>query len=43
MEQADRVGSDWLPLFAVCVVGAGVTLGATAWTLQWMLRRAGEP
>lgn len=31
--------AQWLPLLASCVLGAVVTLLATAWVLRWMLAR----
>ena len=34
----DRIEREALPFFAACVIGAALTLVATALTLQWMLR-----
>ena len=39
----DRIARDALPFLAACVLGAAVTLAATALTLQWMLRATGAP
>jgi len=33
-----RVGREWQPFIAACVVGAIVTLAATALVLNWLLR-----
>ena len=35
--QAKQVSAQWLPFLAACVLGAVVSLIATAWTLRWML------
>jgi putative effector of murein hydrolase LrgA (UPF0299 family) len=37
----DRIGREWLPFLAACVLGAAVTLVVTALTLRWMLRITG--
>jgi putative effector of murein hydrolase LrgA (UPF0299 family) len=37
----DRIGREWLPFLAACVLGAAVTLTVTALTLRWMLRLTG--
>jgi putative effector of murein hydrolase LrgA (UPF0299 family) len=37
----DRIGREWLPFLAACVLGAAVTLTVTALTLRWMLRVTG--
>ena len=34
----DRIASEALAFLIACVLGAALTLGATALTLQWMLR-----
>lgn len=34
----DRIAAEWLPFLVAGVVGAAITLMATAWTLQWLLR-----
>jgi putative effector of murein hydrolase LrgA (UPF0299 family) len=39
----ERIGREWLPFFGACILGAAVTLGVTALTLRWMLKRAGTP
>ena len=33
-----RVGREWQPFVAACVVGAIVTLAVTALVLNWLLR-----
>lgn len=37
MAQVGHVRAQWLPFLAACVLGAVVSLIATAWTLRWML------
>ena len=37
----ERIGQEWLPFFAACILGAAITLGVTALTLRWMLKRTG--
>jgi putative effector of murein hydrolase LrgA (UPF0299 family) len=37
----DRIGREWLPFLAACILGAAVTLTVTALTLRWMLRVTG--
>lgn len=37
MAQLEQLKSQWLPFLATCVLGALVSLIATAWTLRWML------
>jgi holin-like protein len=39
----DRIAREGLPFLAACILGAAVTLVATALTLQWMLRLTGTP
>ena len=39
----ERIGQEWLPFFAACILGAAVTLAVTALTLRWMLRATGTP
>ena len=39
----DRIAREWLPFMAACIVGAAVTMVATALTLRWMLRAADTP
>lgn len=39
----DRIAQEWLPFMVSCLVGAALTMVATALTLRWMLRRAGRP
>ena len=39
----DRIEREALPFFAACVIGAALTLVATALTLQWMLRLTRTP
>lgn len=41
MMYADRIGQEWLPFLAACILGAAVTLAVTALTLRWMLRVTG--
>lgn len=37
MAQLELLMDQWLPFLAACVLGALVSLVATAWTLRWML------
>ena len=37
--QLEHVRAQWLPFVAACVLGAVVSLVATAWTFRWMLAR----
>jgi holin-like protein len=37
----DRIGREWLPFLGACLLGAGVTMAVTAYTLRWMLRLTG--
>jgi putative effector of murein hydrolase LrgA (UPF0299 family) len=37
----DRIGREWLPFFAACLLGAALTLAVAAFTLRWMLRVTG--
>jgi putative effector of murein hydrolase LrgA (UPF0299 family) len=37
----ERIGQEWLPFFAACILGAAITLGVTALTLRWMLKKTG--
>jgi len=37
--QMDSMAGQWLPFFLACVLGAVLSLAATAWTLRWMLAR----
>lgn len=39
----ERIGQEWLPFFAACILGAAVTLAVTALTLRWMLKLTGTP
>ncbi len=39
----DRIAREWLPFMAACILGAAVTMLATALTLRWMLRVTGTP
>jgi holin-like protein len=39
----DRISREWLPFMAACILGAAVTMVATALTLRWMLRVTGTP
>jgi putative effector of murein hydrolase LrgA (UPF0299 family) len=39
----DSIAREWLPFMAACIVGAAVTMVATALTLRWMLRATGTP
>ncbi len=39
----DRIAREALPFLVACVLGAAVTLVATALTLQWMLRLTRTP
>lgn len=38
MMYVDRIGREWLPFLAACLLGAAVTMAVTALTLRWMLR-----
>lgn len=38
MVQQDRIRAEWLPFLAACVLGAVVTLAATALTMRWAMR-----
>jgi putative effector of murein hydrolase LrgA (UPF0299 family) len=38
-----RIGREWLPFIAVCLLGAAITMAVTALTLRWMLRLTGTP
>ena len=38
MMYIDRIGREWLPLLAACLLGAAITMTVTAFTLRWMLR-----
>ena len=45
MVQQERIRAEWLPFLAACVLGAVVTLAATALTMRWAMRlqsRAGS-
>ena len=35
----DRLSREWLPFVLSCVLGAALTLAATALTFQWMMKR----
>jgi holin-like protein len=37
----DRIGREWLPFLAACLLGAAITMAVTAFTLRWMLRLTG--
>jgi len=39
----DRIAQEWLPFMASCLLGAALTMVATALTLRWMLRITGTP
>ena len=39
----DRIGREWLPFLAACLLGAAITMAVTAFTLHWMLRVTGTP
>ena len=39
----DRIAREALPFLAACILGAALTLAATALALQWMLRVTGTP
>ena len=39
----DRIGREWLPFLAACLLGAALTMAVTAFTLRWMLRLTGTP
>jgi len=39
----DRLAREALPFLGACLLGAAVTLAATALTLRWMLRATGAP
>lgn len=38
LAQLEHVRAQWLPFVASCVLGAVLSLIATAWTFQWMLK-----
>lgn len=38
MVQQERIRAEWLPFLAACVLGAVVTLAATALTMHWAMR-----
>jgi holin-like protein len=40
MAHTNRVIAEWLPFLASCVLGAALTIAATALSLQWMLARS---
>lgn len=39
---AERIGREWLPFLAACLIGAAITMAAAAYTLRWMLRITGQ-
>ncbi|ODU58216.1 MAG: murein hydrolase transporter LrgA [Comamonadaceae bacterium SCN 68-20] len=39
LAQLEHVRAQWLPFVASCVLGAVLSLIATAWAFQWMLKR----
>jgi len=37
--QFEHFADQWLPFVSACILGAIISLVATAWTLRWMLSR----